>query len=253
METAIVIGAASGIGKGFVSALKDKGIFVIEGDINIVSSAQTDTKFHVNALDQSSISDFQKKVSEKIDHLDYLIITIGAIDEGNMMTYPSESLTWMIEANLLSPYRIIQSFIPLLLKSHHSRVLLSGSLAGLGHFSDSHNLGPYIIAKHALMGYFKVLHHELSQQEIQVSLLIPNKVSGNLSHNSAKMRSDTLGEAYNQKGNQPKHTVLSDPDKITPQFLEDFLSGHIYISNNKNLVIDKLEMELNYLKDNLKR
>lgn len=252
MKTALIVGSASGIGHGIADVLRTNDVHVIQADISFPEDGQDTFIRHMDATNEESIvtlTDFLRKESIC---LDYLIITTGAIDEGRTIDYPKQHLTWMLDINLLAPYRLVQHFTPFLRDSDSPKILLTGSGAGFGFFDDSQELLPYIVSKHALMGYFKVLRQEFAKQGIQVSLLLPNRIAGKLSENSEKMRNIFLHESNGgAKGTQPSNLKLIEPHEVAQFFIEEFLAGKTYISNNPQMVIDKLQAELTEIKNDL--
>ena len=252
MKIALIIGAASGIGLGISNALRNKEIHVIDADIAFNESEQTSTKRYVDASCETSITSLTEFLRKESIQLDYLIITIGTIDEGHSLLYPSQNLTWMLKINVIAPYQLVQHLNPFLSESNSPKILLTGSAAGLGSTDDSSNLMPYIVCKHALMGYFKVLQNELGKQGIQVSLLLPNRIAGKLSENSAKLRKTFLEEEDDfSKGLQPNTNKVVQASNVAPGFVEDFLDGKTYISNNPSIILDKLQEQLDEMKQNL--
>ncbi|WP_294187291.1 SDR family oxidoreductase [uncultured Sphingobacterium sp.] len=252
MKTAIVIGAASGIGKGLANAMSDLGIKVIKADTAYPPNKQDSVAWHVDATNHESIRSLANNLQEDGIALDYLLITIGAIDEGQAYDYPEKNLSWMLDVNLLAPYRLIQYFLPFLKNSKSAKILLTGSAAGLGSFEDTYGLMPYIVSKHAVMGYFKALYYELSKDGIEVSLFLPNRIKGRLSENSALMRETFLNENNTSiKGAQQINIELTEPDEIAEEIVEKFLAGKAYISNNPQMMIDKLERELIQMRKDL--
>jgi len=251
MKIALIIGAASGIGLGISNALRKKEIHVIDADIAFNESEQTSTKRYVDASCETSITSLTEFFRKESIQLDYLIITIGIIDEGHSLLYPSQNLAWMLKINVIAPYLLVQHLNPFLSKSDSPKILLTGSAAGLGSTDDSSNLMPYIVCKHALMGYFKVLHNELSEQGIQVSLLLPNRIAGKLSENSATLRRTFLKEKDDfSKGLQPSTNKVVEASNVATGYIEDFLDGKTYISNNPSIILDKLQAELDQMKQN---
>ena len=253
LKTALIIGAASGIGNGLAKAMDRSGIKVIRADIAYPISDVDNSSHYVNAIDEDSIKTLIANLQKGgIVTLDYLMITLGAIDEGRAADYSAKSLSWMLDVNLLAPYRLIQHFLPFLKKSADSKILLTGSAAGLGSFEDTYGLMPYIVSKHALMGYYKVLRHELGLYGIGVSLFLPNRIKGKLSENSALMREAFLEENnLEPKGAQHADIELAEPDLIALNVVEQFLAGKAYISNNPQMMIDKLQSELTQMRKDL--
>ncbi|WDF66799.1 SDR family NAD(P)-dependent oxidoreductase [Sphingobacterium oryzagri] len=252
MRTTLVLGAASGIGKGLADEMHNIGFVVIRADLAFPKESHQKLTRYVDATDEESIAALTHFFAENYGALDCLVITIGAIDEGRVADYKVQELSWMIDINLLSVYRFVQNFIPFLRLSTKPRILLTGSAAGLGAFESTNNLMPYIISKHALIGYFKALRDELSFAGFQVSLFLPNRIKGELSKNSAEMRRRFFNQSHPSiKGMQPPSLQLVAPEKIAKEVVEKFLAGKSYISNNPSLIVDKLQSELSEIKKEL--
>lgn len=251
-QTVFVVGAGSGIGRGIAEAFEVQGFRVYRADLSYSTKSDNNLEFYVDAIDGKSVNGLVQHLVENLITPDYLIITIGAIDEGNIADYSAEHLSWIIEINLIATYRLVQHFLPLIRNSKDPKILLTGSAAGLGSFDETYKLMPYIIAKHALMGCFKAIHQDLGKEGIQVSLFIPNRIKGNLSENSAIMRARTLKEvAPTEKGAQQANVLLAEPKEIATPVIEEFLAGKKYITNNPAMIIDKLEQELLAMKREL--
>jgi len=247
MKNAIVIGGLSGVGKGIAKALTGRGFNVIVGDVNANTLDKSDSLYFVDAVSSKSVNEFVSQVQQKTQHLDALVITIGAIDEGSILNIPSDKWEWIFNVNLFSSIKIVDAFLPLLEKSAKSRIMLTGSGSGFGKIDVGSGLGLYAISKHALLGYYKVLRDELAEKNIQVSLLIPSGIDGNLAENSAEMRQSILKEDLSIKGSQPEGRILEDTDVVGIKFVDEFLSGKGLIANNSLQLIQKCQYELDNL------
>lgn len=245
MKNAIVIGGLGGIGAGIANALAKRGFDVIIGDLNVNISTQSNSLYFVDATSTDSVRDFALQVGQRIPYLDTLVITIGAIDEGSILHVPTDKWKWMFDTNLFSFIHIVDAFLPLLEKSKASKIMLTGSGSGFGKTDPASGLGMYAICKHALVGYFKVLRDELKEKGIQVSLLVPSAIAGSLAENSAHMRRHIFKEDLSVlKGSQPKGRVLDDAGAVTIKFVEEFLNGKTFITNNPGQLIQKCKDEL---------
>lgn len=252
MKNAIVIGGISGVGKGIVKALKERDFSVVIGDINVDAISQSDSLFFVDAASAVSVKEFVSIIENKIQHLDILVITVGSIDEGSVLNVSLEKWKWIFDVNLFAYINIVDAFLPLLEKSEKPRIMLTCSGSGFGKIDEGSDLGLYAIGKHALLGYFKVLRSELTEKGIQVSLLIPSSIEGNLAENSAKMRQNIFQEDLSvNKGSQPKGRILEDADVVGIKFVSDFLNGKSIIANNPLQLIDKCQNELDDLRHSL--
>lgn len=248
MKNAIIIGGLSGIGKGIATAFTERGFNIFIGDIKADISNKSNNIRFLDAVRDDSIKEFVTYVNTKIQHLDALIITIGVIDEGSIINIPLDKWGWIFNNNLFSYIKLVDAFLPMLEKSKESKILLTGSGSGFGKIEVNSGLGLYAISKHALLGYFRVLHDELLEKNIQVSLLIPSAIAGNLAENSAKMRQKVFKEnSLNVTGKQPEGRLLDEADVAARSFISEFLDGKKIISNKPSQLIDKCQNELDDL------
>jgi NAD(P)-dependent dehydrogenase (short-subunit alcohol dehydrogenase family) len=244
MKNAIVIGGLSGVGKAIVQALRDQHFNVIVGDVKIDPSNKSDDLYFVDAVSIDSVSGFVSDVESKIEHLDVLVITIGVIDESSILNVSQDKWSWILNNNLFGSINLVDAFLPLLEKSNGSKLMLTGSGSGFGGIEVGSGLGLYAISKHALLGYYKVLRDELAEKGIQVSLLIPSSVVGNLAENSAQMRQNVFNEECSvNKGSPPQNRVLVDANVVASKFVTEFLNGKALITNNPSLLIEKCKSE----------
>jgi NAD(P)-dependent dehydrogenase (short-subunit alcohol dehydrogenase family) len=241
MKNVLVIGGADGIGKGIADELVSRGYTVYIADIKPVEGRY----YYVDATNPLSVAECYAKISRQVSSLDLLIITIGAIDQGAITDASPKKWQWMLDINLLATAKIVTTFLPLVKASTEKRILVTGSGSGLGAYEAASQLGLYTISKHAMLGYFKVLRAELATDQIQVSLLLPSAIKGNLAGNSAAMRSAHLGMSYNDAlGQQPAGRVLADAATLAPLFVDQLLSGKPVITNDPDLILGKMKKEL---------
>ncbi|GGH61821.1 NAD(P)-dependent dehydrogenase (short-subunit alcohol dehydrogenase family) [Filimonas zeae] len=233
MKNALVIGGLSGIGKGMANALASYYDNVFIADIRVQPQDVTDRLLYVDALDVTAVTALRLQLSTIISHIDALVITIGVIDEGCVTQVPPEKWEWMLKSNLLGSVLLVDAFLPMLTAGTEARIMLTGSGCGWGRVQAAAGLGLYTVTKHAMNGYYKALKAELAPQHIQVSLLVPSAVKGNLAIHSAAFRTSRLGEPYaDNKGQQPAGRVLADADEAGRAFVADFVAGKAIITNN---------------------
>lgn len=66
------------------------------------------------------------------------------------------------------------------------------------------------------------------------------------------MRNTFLQESNTlMKGAQHADVELTEPEEIAGEVLEKFLAGKTYISNNPQMIIDKLQSELTQMRKDL--
>ncbi|MEI5909276.1 SDR family oxidoreductase [Bacillus spongiae] len=258
MQNALVIGGLSGVGKGITASLVKKGFNVIVGDQHVLNKDKQMIgdvlHLYVDADNDESVNTLYKNMAKLVDHIDMLIITIGAIDEGSIQHLSEEKWKWAFNANLFSNIRLVDALLPLIKKSERGRIMLTSSTAAFGRVNPQLGLGLYSITKHALLGYFRSLHNELREEGIFVSLLIPSGVKGKLAENSAAKRHNLLHESSNNvTGKQPKGRNLVAPELVGDQFVNDFLNDKVFITNNPELVMQSIDLEYQFIQKSLKK
>jgi NAD(P)-dependent dehydrogenase (short-subunit alcohol dehydrogenase family) len=83
--------------------------------------------------------------------------------------------------NFMATVHLVRSFMPRLLAAGEpAQLLVTGSMASV---TARPGIGPYVAAKHALLGLCETLNHELAAAgaDVGVTLLLPGKVATGMS------------------------------------------------------------------------
>ena len=140
-RTAIVTGAASGIGRGVAIALAKRGCHVSLADRNETGLAETaaliarpDIRISTHKLDvsdRSAIAEFPSRVLEQHPGVDLLVNNAGVALGGSFEQVSEEDFEWLFEINFWGVVRMTRAFLPLLRASEDARVVNLSSVYGI--------------------------------------------------------------------------------------------------------------------------
>lgn len=240
MPVAVIIGGSSGVGAGLTKALSLRGYDVIIGD-RIKPDFENSTYHPLDATCTNSVIKFGSWLKSKTDKIELLAITIGAIDQASIVGTPLENWNHMLQVNLVASAAMVDCLLPTLLKSDTPKIMLTSSGSGLAAPDPASKLGLYAVTKHAMIGYYLSLKGELKSEGIDVSLLIPSAVEGNLAYNSATHRKELLNEEVNSlKGAQPSNRILMDTQIAGDLFVDQWLSGLDIVTNEPEMMAQRV-------------
>ncbi len=186
-KIAFITGGNRGIGFELGKQLAEKNYQVILGSRNkekgqnaVSSLKNLGYDIHVVELDVDHTESIQKAaeyVQQTYGRLDVLINNAGVyLDENEKMSEEEPAiLEQTLRTNLLGPYHLIRSFLPLMMKNQYGRIVNISS--GYGQMDEMDQTGPgsYKLSKFALNGLTRLLAAELSGN-IKINAVCPGWV-----------------------------------------------------------------------------
>jgi NAD(P)-dependent dehydrogenase (short-subunit alcohol dehydrogenase family) len=184
-RTAVVTGAAAGIGRGLAREAARRGASVIAVDVNDPSatvamvSDEGGTAFGAVA-DITDETTMQHLAGEH-PTVDLVCANAGGGAGGTITTTSVADFRRTLDLNVLGTINTIQAFLPALQSARAAgrpaTILITGSEHSLGAPPFVPPLTPYTTSKHALLGLAVCLRRDLAADGIHVSLLCPGYVA----------------------------------------------------------------------------
>ena len=200
-KTAVITGAASGMGRAFADRFARAGMRVVLADVEPLPlhaavaelEAQGAVAYGV-VTDVSSERDMhalRTRVHEEFSavHLVCLNAGVGG-GNGPMDTLTTSDWQWTLGVNLWGIIHGVGAFLGDLKAQNEGHIVITASIAGLTSFP---NMGPYNVTKHAAVAIAETLFSELRDQKssVGVSCLCPGVVHTNI-NTSERNRPEAL-------------------------------------------------------------
>ena len=205
-RTAIVTGAASGIGLGIATALAEAGANVVMADIqkDVVEQAAhglsgTNKRVmpvRMDVTQEQSVLDALAEAERNFGKLHIACNNAGVPMHGVRLTdVPVEDWQFVIGVNMWGIIHGIRHFVPAILKhGEEGHVVNTASVAGVQNRRGT-DQGPYSMSKYAALSLTEALEHELADTNIGVSVLCPGPINTNIAR-GARNRPAHLGGGH---------------------------------------------------------
>jgi 3-oxoacyl-[acyl-carrier protein] reductase len=176
-RTAIVTGAASGLGKAAAARIVAEGGQVVLWDLNAeaLEAAKADTgataTFALDVSDQAAVAAAAKGSKEALGKIDILVNSAGITGATvPVWEFPVESWLKVMDINLNGLFYCCREVIPFMLDNGYGRIVNVASVAGK---EGNPNASAYSASKAAVIGLTKSLGKELAQKGVIVNALTP--------------------------------------------------------------------------------
>ncbi|MDH3625287.1 MAG: SDR family NAD(P)-dependent oxidoreductase [Myxococcales bacterium] len=174
-RTALITGAAGGLGHATVERLVMDGWQVFATDINpdmLRASAHDPDIVPVlmDVTDRQSIRNAFDAISSRTDHLDGIVNFAGIMGIGSLTDIPEERLWQVLDVNVMGTYRVNKKFLPLVMAAGGRIVNVSSET---GWQTAAPFNGPYVMSKYAIEAYSDALRRELALLGVKVVKIQP--------------------------------------------------------------------------------
>ena len=186
-KTAVVTGAASGIGRALAQSFAAEGMRVVLADVeepalNEAAGALRAAGAEVLAVptDVAKAADMEtlaRKTVEAFGEVHIICNNAGVFTGGLSWEASVADYEWVLGVNMWGVIHGIRSFMPLLLEQGgEGHVVNTSSMAGV---TTMPYASIYHVSKHAVLALSECLHHELALRgsRIKVSVLCPEVVA----------------------------------------------------------------------------
>jgi NAD(P)-dependent dehydrogenase (short-subunit alcohol dehydrogenase family) len=244
-KTAVITGAASGIGKAMAERFAQEKMQVVLADIEEEALEKTVENLRqyqhrvigvkTDVLVEESINELFAKATAEYGNIHILCNNAGiGANSGNKAIWEidKQDWDWVMGVNYQGVLQGIQTFLPHMLEhGEEGHVLTTVSMAGL-----LPGAGTYGVSKHAVMALTEALSRDLITREakINASVLCPGFVDTNIDK-SERNRPSHLGEAQdasNEMGAEIMSSMLRQgkkPEEIAEIVFEAVKENIFYI------------------------
>jgi NADP-dependent 3-hydroxy acid dehydrogenase YdfG len=180
--TAVVTGAASGIGRALAEALHARGARLVLADIDVDALAATATRFGARSV-PTDVADPEamNSLAAQAGQARLICLNAGVVGGslGAPWDVPPDEWDRVFAVNVGGVVNGLRAFVPRLLASGEpSQVLITASLAGLTVFAGGGAYGP---SKHAVSAIAQHAAMALADTPVRVTMICPSLVRTGMS------------------------------------------------------------------------
>ena len=185
-RTAVVTGAAGGIGLAVTEALVAEGMRVLMADVDGAALAVQATRLAeagaqvhaatVDVRDPDAVADVAEVAVRRFGGLHVAVNNAGIVVRGNSWELSLDDWRRVVDVDLWGVVHGVRSFVPhILATGDEGHVVNVASMAAVHARAQ---LGPYTVAKHGVLGLSDVLRAELDAigAPVGVSVVLPGLV-----------------------------------------------------------------------------
>ena len=249
-KTAVVTGAASGMGLAMARRFAVGGMNVVLADIN--ESKLNDAVAEIRTTGgqaQGVVTDVSLE-ADNIKLLDAAVDTYGTADVvclnagvqgsiGRSWALSKDDYSWTLGILLDGVIHGVRTFVPEMVERDEGHVVLTASIAG--HISSPFG-APYNVAKHGVATLAETLFHELRVEgsNVGVTCLCPGFVNTNIVNDTASRPAGSVGSAIDDRGDQMlelTQRVLSaglDPEVVGQQVFDAVVNNQFWLFTDDN-------------------
>lgn len=180
-KTALVTGAARGIGKAIAIKYASEGANVAFTDLVMDENARNTEKeiaaygvkakgYASNAADFADTERVVAEVAKDFGRIDILVNNAGITRDGLMMRMSEQQWDQVINVNLKSAFNFIHALTPLLMKQKSGSIINMASVVGVSGNAGQCN---YSASKAGMIGLAKSIAKELGSRGVRANAIAP--------------------------------------------------------------------------------
>lgn len=232
-KTAIVTGAADGLGLAISQALITAGATVVMGDINAGKVQAEAAKLGANAVavacdiaQTAQVALLTQAALDRSGQIDILVNNAAVAISGNITAMPEDAWQQVLNVNLTGAFRTIQSVLPHMLKRKSGSVVNISSVQGLRSFAD---WTAYAAAKGGLTAMTRQLAGQFGPQNIRFNSISPGTINTPM---LAKVLAESPPDLLSAWGRMHALERIGQPEEVAAAVLflagdgSSFITGH---------------------------
>ena len=173
-KTALVTGAARGIGKAIALKFAAEGANVAFTDLMIDENAENTVKeieaYGVNAASFEDTAKVVEEIHNDFGRIDILVNNAGITRDGLMMRMSEQQWDMVINVNLKSAFNFIHACTPIMMRQKGGSIINMASVVGVHGNAGQAN---YAASKAGLIALAKSIAQELGSRGIRANAIAP--------------------------------------------------------------------------------
>ena len=227
--SAVVTGAASGIGRALAQNLHRRGFRLALCDVNEAGLTETagglDAPLNamVDVAKRDQVEAFAERALAHFGGATDLVINNAGVDvSDSLATVSYEDFEWLFNINFWGVVYGTRAFLPSMLQAKRGTVINISSLFGLVGW-PSH--GTYCAAKFAVRGYTETLRHELRGTGVTAICVHPGGIKTNILRNARFVSDPSIGATAEAAVARFDQIAKTTPEQAAEQIVGGYEKG----------------------------
>jgi len=248
-KTAVITGAAGGMGLSMARSFATAGMKVVLADIDaerltaavddMTAAGFTAIGVPTDVTDESQIQALAQAALDNFGGVHVVSNNAGIGIPGTVDDMTLDDWKWTLDVDLWSVIYGVRTFLPLLKEQGEGHISATSSMAGL---TCGPVLGAYHVAKHGVVALMDTVRIELklAKSDVRASVLCPGPIDTDIAY-SDRLRPDDVQTSENNKLEEKfihsLRTELAagmDPDEVGDMVLEAVQNERFWILTHPN-------------------
>ena len=177
-KTALITGAARGIGKAIALKYASEGANIAFTDLEVNLDTEKEIaalgvkakSYASNAADFAQTEEVVKAVKEEFGSIDILVNNAGITKDGLMLRMTEQQWDAVIAVNLKSAFNFIHACVPVMMRQRGGSIINMASVVGVHGNAGQAN---YAASKAGLIALAKSIAQEMGPKGIRVNAIAP--------------------------------------------------------------------------------
>ncbi len=198
-KTAIVTGAAQGIGRSIAECLAQAGADIAVADLDPGRSTETVASVEklgrkalnikVNVADANETKAMVEQVLKAWGKVDILVNNAGITRDGLLLRMKEEDWNLVLQINLNGTFNCTKAVLQPMTKQRYGRIVNIASIVGVSGNAGQAN---YSASKAAVIGFTKTVGREYASRNVTVNAVAPGFIDTAMTHGLPADVKDTL-------------------------------------------------------------
>ncbi len=198
-KTAIVTGAAQGIGRAIAECLAQAGADIVVADLDPSRSVETIASVEklgrkalnikVNVADATDTKSMVEQVLKTWGKVDILVNNAGITRDGLLLRMKEEDWNLVLQINLNGTFNCTKAVLQSMTKQRYGRIVNIASIVGVIGNAGQAN---YSASKAAVIGFTKTVGREYASRNVTVNAVAPGFIDTAMTHGLPGDVKDTL-------------------------------------------------------------
>ena len=230
-KTALITGAARGIGKAIALRFAAEGANIAFTDLAVNEETQTEIaalgvkckSYASNAADFAETEELVKQVKEDFGTIDVLVNNAGITKDGLMLRMSEAQWDAVIGVNLKSAFNFIHAVVPVMMRQRGGSIINMASVVGVHGNAGQAN---YAASKAGMIALAKSIAQEMGPKGIRANAIAPGFIETAMTAQLPDaVREDWMKKIPLRRGGKPED--VADVALFLASDLSSYVSGQV--------------------------